>query len=207
MAAGLVLLAGCATPPPVKQAVASLDEGYAQNLELMRQYRELVQNINDRHRLWTVYVQDRAKLDLALQWATSDPKPIQVDGRPTEEQYTAISHRLLGPEVTTVINQMRLSGLPERETSAGTTVFAAGTNDMTKVVQSLPALVNVISDNVRKEYERVAAADLSGFDAYATNVVALRQINKVIRGYLNVDITVQREDVRDIADSIRELAR
>ena len=41
-------LAACTTPPEVKQALAAKDQAYLENEQLMRQYRELVGNINSR---------------------------------------------------------------------------------------------------------------------------------------------------------------
>ena len=46
-------LVGCATPPEVKQALVSLDNGYADNLKMMQQYRELVAQINEREQTWS----------------------------------------------------------------------------------------------------------------------------------------------------------
>ena len=66
--------AACTTPPEIKQALAAKDQAYAENEQLMQQYRELVGNITTRHQQWYRFVQTRLKLNLALQWATTNPR-------------------------------------------------------------------------------------------------------------------------------------
>src|SRR5262245_14323743 len=68
-----VLLTGCATPPPVKQASIAVEQGYADNLELMKQYRTLAMQVNERQALWSRYVKARGRLNSAVIWATTDP--------------------------------------------------------------------------------------------------------------------------------------
>ena len=45
--------------------------------------------------------------------------------------------------------------------------------------------------------------DLSAFDHYTTNVAGLRRINSMIKQYLDIDVTVRREDVKELADAIK----
>ncbi|MDP9132964.1 MAG: hypothetical protein M3M98_07520, partial [Nitrospirota bacterium] len=71
-------LAACTTPPEIKQALVVKDQAYAENEQLMRQYRELVGNITTRHLQWYRFIQTRLKLNLALQWATTNPKLVDI---------------------------------------------------------------------------------------------------------------------------------
>ena len=71
-------LAACTTPPEIKQALVAKDQAYAENEQLMQQYRELVSNITTRHQQWYRFVQTRLKLDLALQWATTNPRRTDI---------------------------------------------------------------------------------------------------------------------------------
>ena len=102
------LLTACATPPEIKQALAAKDQAYAENERLMQQYRELVSNITTRHLQWYRYVQTRLKLDLALQWATTNPRVADVPEAAMAEDDAAE----LGPDVLRVINMIRLKSLP-----------------------------------------------------------------------------------------------
>src|SRR4051812_13859941 len=54
-------LAACTTPPEIKQALVAKDQAYAENEQLMQQYRELVSNITTRHQQWYRFVQTRLK--------------------------------------------------------------------------------------------------------------------------------------------------
>ncbi|MFO0731902.1 MAG: hypothetical protein U0361_13115 [Nitrospiraceae bacterium] len=77
----------------------------------MQQYRDLVSNVTARHRLWYRYVQTRLTLNLALQWATTDPKLTDVaDGDIARDDA-----ELLGPDVMAVVNDIRLKNLPDRK--------------------------------------------------------------------------------------------
>jgi hypothetical protein len=200
--ATLAWLTGCATPPPVKQAVASLDTGYAENVKLVRQFRDLAQQNTLNFRQWTLYVQNRAYLDLALRWATTDPRVPTI----ADADYTDASNERLGPRVVTLVNQLRLKDLPARAGSNGA-VFAAGTNDITHLVEGLPALVNAVRAQVLAANEPNFKMDASAFDDYVTNVNALRRINALIQRYLDIDVTVRPADIKEIADSVRALAK
>jgi hypothetical protein len=203
VALGLLASIGCATPPEVKQALVAKDQAYVENERLMQQYRELVGNVIARHHLWYRYVQTRLKLNLALQWATTNPK---LTGVP-DADLTKDDADLLGPEVIAVVNDMRLKQLPERKGPTGQTLFLAGTGDMTTLVQKLPELIARIEQRVAKDSQPSSTLDLTVFDQYRTNVEALRRINGVIKQYLDIDVTLPRSDVQSLADTLRTIRR
>jgi CO dehydrogenase/acetyl-CoA synthase delta subunit len=74
--------------------------GYAENQRLMEQYRELVTNVTERHHQWYRPVQTRLKLNLVLQWATTNPKVTDVP----ESELAKDDAELLGSEVIALIN-------------------------------------------------------------------------------------------------------
>lgn len=200
------LLAACATPAPVKQALVSLEENYAANAKLMTQYRDLVTAINTRHEYWFRYAQQRAKLDLALRWATTDPKGASV----TDEAYTDVSAMILGADLVKFVNTIRLKGLPARQGSPSAEgsqrmVFQEGQADVDRLVQAIPGLIDMVSATVDSEYKILVETDLSPFEAYEKNVGVLRRINAVIKRYLDIDVTVAPKDVKEIADAVRSL--
>lgn len=203
---GLLLclaLAACTTPPEVKQALAAKDQAYTENEQLMRQYRELVSNITTRHLQWYRYVQTRLKLDLALQWATTNPRQAEVPDAALAEDDAA----LLGSEVMTVINTIRLKSLPERKGQNGQPVFAAGSGDMTNLVQHIPDLIARVEQRVDSDAKVPQSVDLTAFDQYRTNVEALRRINGLIKQYLDIDVTLSRNDTQSLADALRTVRR
>lgn len=203
---GLLLclaLAACTTPPEVKQALAAKDQAYTENEQLMRQYRELVSNITTRHLQWYRYVQTRLKLDLALQWATTNPRQAEVPDAALAEDDAA----LLGSEVMTVINTIRLKSLPERKGQNGQPVFAAGSGDMTNLVQHIPDLIARVEQRVDSDAKTSQSVDLTAFDQYRTNVEALRRINGLIKQYLDIDVTLSRNDTQSLADALRTVRR
>lgn len=203
---GLLLclaLAACSTPPEVKQALAAKDQAYTENEQLMRQYRELVSNITTRHLQWYRYVQTRLKLDLALQWATTNPRQAEVPDAALAEDDAA----LLGSEVMTVINTIRLKSLPERKGQNGQPVFAAGSGDMTNLVQHIPDLIARVEQRVDSDAKAPQSVDLTAFDQYRTNVEALRRINGLIKQYLDIDVTLSRNDTQSLADALRTVRR
>lgn len=202
----LAFAVGCATPPAVKQALVSLDQGYAENTKLMNQYGELVGTVNERFDQWYRYVQYRARLDLALRWATTDPLGDPQDPKVTDELYAQVSSQILGDDVVKVVNEMRLKSLRARKTPSGQVVFGDGKVDITTLVQRLPGLVNAITASIDKA-PPLDALDRSAFGAYEKNVGALRKINATIKGYLDIDVTVAPQDVKEIADAIREIQR
>jgi hypothetical protein len=199
----LLVSVGCATPPEVKQALVAKDQAYVENERLMQQYRELVSNVTARHQLWYRYVQTRLKLNLALQWATTNPKLTGV----ADTELTKDDADLLGAEVIAVVNDMRLKQLPERKDHTGQAIFLAGTGDMTNLVQKIPELIARIEQRVAKDSQLSSTLDLTAFDQYRTNVEALRRINGVIKQYLDIDVTLPQEDVQSLADALRTIRR
>jgi hypothetical protein len=197
----LLLSTGCATPPEIKQALIAKDQAYAENTKLMEQYRNLVMNVHDRHRYWYRYVQTRLLLDLALQWATTDPKLSKVPEQDIAEDDAA----LLGPEVTALVNTARLRTLPERKGRKGVVLFQAGSGDLNKLIQTLPSLVALVEQRVKSQSQSPTAADMTAFDDYRTNVAALQRINAMIKRYLDIDVTVKQDDLKQLADAIKTL--
>ena len=199
----LALTTACTTPPEIKQALNAKDQAYIENQRLVSQYRELVQNINERHRTWYRFVQTRLKLDLAVQWATTDPKVAAVP----DDQLAQDDADLLGPDVVTFINNTRLQGLPERKGAGGRSVFQAGTKEMNMLLQELPDLVALVEEKVGKDAGQAASADMTVFDKYQTNVQALRRINAMIKHYLDIDVTLEPGQVQSLADTVNTLHR
>ena len=194
---------GCTTPPEVKQALIDKDQAYAENERLMQQYRELVGHITERHQQWYRYVQTRLKLNLALQWATTNPKLTDVG----DAELAKDDADLLGPEAMTLINEIRLKNLPERKDPAGQVVFQAGMGDMNNLLQKLPELVGRVEQRVAKDSQASSKVDLTVFDQYRTNVEAVRRINAIIKQYLDIDVTLPRNEMQSIAEAVRTLRR
>lgn len=205
IAGALVLasLAACSTPPEVKQALAVKDHAYAENEQLMQQYRELVSHITTRHLQWYRYVQTRLKLDLALQWATTNPRVADVPDAAMAEDDAAT----LGSDVLTLINAIRLKSLPERKGPTGQPLFAAGAGDMSNLVQQLPDLIARVEQHVAGGAQVPQTVDLTAFDRYRNNVEALRRINGLIKQYLDIDVTLSRSDTQSLADALRAVRR
>jgi hypothetical protein len=198
----LLVGAGCKTPPEVKQALVSLDQGYADNVRLMRGYQQLSQNFKQRHKYWSLYVKERTKLDLALRWAATEPQPPGV----SKEKYAAVSRDILGSNVVALVNRYRLKDLAPCQGSDGSEIFSRGTNTIDALIEALPALVHAVSAQSVSEYQATVKNDTSAFDEYADKVAALRRINEAIERYLSIDLTVKPEDVRNIAGSIHSLS-
>ncbi|HWF58892.1 MAG TPA: hypothetical protein VN666_01040 [Nitrospira sp.] len=194
---------GCTTPPEVKQALIDKDQAYAENERLMQQYRELVGNVTERHQQWYRYVQTRLKLNLALQWAITNPKLTDVG----DAELAKDDADLLGAEIIALINEIRLENLPERKGPTGQVVFQAGMGDMNNLLQKLPELIGRVEQRVEKDSRAASTVDLTAFDQYRTNVEALRRINAIIKQYLDIDVTVPRNEVQSIAEAVRMLRR
>ncbi|WHZ25507.1 MAG: hypothetical protein OJF51_000302 [Nitrospira sp.] len=194
---------GCTTPPEVKQALIDKDQAYAENDRLMQQYRELVGHVTERHQQWYRYVQTRLKLNLALQWATTNPKLADVG----DAELAKDDADLLGPEAMTLINEIRLKDLPERKDPTGQVVFQAGMGDMNNLLQKLPELVGQVEQRVEKDSQASSKVDLTVFDQYRTNVEAVRRINAIIKQYLDIDVTLPRNEMQSIAEAVRTLRR
>jgi hypothetical protein len=210
----LFALAGCATPAPIKEAVVDIDKGYAQNLTIMQQYRQLVVKFQERHRYWYLYVRQRLLLDLALRSTTQDywrSKIEMVDGEEvglTKEEYVDTTAKILGDDLRKVVNELRLRGLAAQKGSYKQGImFEAGkpNNTTGKIVARLPEIVNLVTEKADKNYKGIVTGKTSHFDTYLTNVSALRQINATIKRYLDIDVTVAPEDLSEIANSIRQL--
>ncbi len=196
-------LAACTTPPEIKQALAAKDQAYAQNEQLMQQYRELVGNITTRHLQWYRFVQTRLKMDLALQWATTNPKRSDVPDADLAQD----DGDLLGAKVIALINEMRLKSLPERKGPNGQPIFQAGVGDMSNLIQRLPELITQIEQRVATDSRASSAVDLTVFDRYRTNVAALRRINGMIKQHLDIDVTLNASETQGLADAVRQVRR
>ena len=185
---------GCATPSAIKEATVVLDDGYRGNLRMMSQYQQLVAQINERHELWWKYARRRTLLKIALENATTDSRV------PDEGLNESVADELrlqLGAALVEQINSIRLIGLPERRGTDGDVIFEAGHSSrrFTGIAESIPSLINAIDKQVDREYKSLVSEDKEGYRVYRTNVSALRRINATIQRYLNVDLTVPREDI------------
>lgn len=200
---GLLLCIGCATPPEVKQALIAKDQAYVESERLMHQYRELVSNVTERHQQWYRYVQTRLKLNLALQWATTNPKLTDV----ADPELAKDDAELLGLEVIALINEIRIKNLPERKGPVGQVIFQTGMGDMNNLLQKLPELIDRIEQHVAKDSQVSSTVDLTAFDQYRTNVEAVRRVNAIIKQYLDIDVTLSRNDVQSLAEAVRTLRR
>ena len=222
------LAQGCATPVKVKQSLVSIDEAYAGNAQLMNQYRELVESVNARHEYWNRHVRQLAQLNLALEWATTDPRRPGIN----DEKYVEKSCVILGTELVDWVNKNRLKELPARRGETAE-IFTPGENDIESLVQALPSLTRPIEEKVRADYERLVRGEPkipkdcteekkqkertrenheqktpvnpSAFEEYQKNLAALRRINAMIKRYLDIDVTIKPQDVKEIAEAIRTL--
>jgi hypothetical protein len=209
----LVIVPACTTPPEIKQAVVAKDVAYAENARLMNIHRELLVSIDTRYWYWYRYAKKLALLDQAMKWATTDPEP--PAGQTKENHASLVLLSLLGMKpvdpakpdpLLTAINRMRLRDLPERKGKNDSVVFEKGRSDMNGLVQGIPELIDAIQKKVETEYtEEMKAADYSAFDDYQTNLAALRRINGMIKRYLDIDVTVKRDDVEQLAESVNAL--
>jgi hypothetical protein len=197
-----LLLSGCKTPPEVKQALVSLDRGYAENVKLMRGYQQLSDSFKERHKYWSLYVKEREKLDLALLWATTNPQPPEG----SISAYAEVSRHILGTNTVWLVNRYRLKDLAPCAGQDGKEIFSHGTNTIDALIQALPALVNAVTAQSASEYAAVVTSDAAAFDEYAEKVSALQRINDAIKRYLDIDVTVKPEDVQNIAGSIHTLS-
>jgi hypothetical protein len=194
---------GCTTPPEIKQALIDKDRAYVENERLMQQYRVLVGNVTERHQQWYRYLQTRLKLNLALQWATTNPNLMDVN----DADLAKDDADLLGADVLELINHIRLKDLPERKAPTGQVVFQAGMGDMGNLLQKLPELIGRVEERVAKDSQASSTVDLTAFDQYRTNVEALRRINAIIKQYLDIDVTLPRNEVESLAEAMHGLRR
>ncbi len=199
----LASLAACTTPPEIKQALVAKDHAYAENEQLIQQYRELVGLVTTRQHQWYRFVQTRLKLNLALQWATTNPTLVDVP----DTEITEDDAKLLGAEIIALVNGIRLKSLPERKGTNGQPVFLAGSGDMINLIQQLPELIARIEQRVSADSQAASAVDLTAFDQYRINIGALRRINAMIKQYLDIDVTLDRTDTLALADALRQVRR
>jgi hypothetical protein len=203
------IFVGCTTPPEIKQALVDMDTGYVENLQMMQQYRQLVNNIHQRHQDWFKYTRQRLLLDLALRSMTQDFwHPITRDGETiSKEEHVDVTAMQLGGPIVQIVNELRLSGLTSQHGSDGSVKFESGNRGNTpgKIVVRLPEVVNLVTEKVDADYRKIVTGEMSHFDSYLTNVGALRQINATIKRYLDIDVTIAPEDISEIAGAIREL--
>jgi hypothetical protein len=78
---------------------------------------------------------------------------------------------------------------------------------MNTVLQKLPELIGRVEQRVAKDSQASSTVDLTAFDQYRTNVQALRRINAIIKQYLDIDVTLSRDDVQSLAEAGRTLRR
>ena len=78
---------------------------------------------------------------------------------------------------------------------------------MNNLLQKLPELIGRVEQRVAKDSQVSSTVDLTAFDHYRTNVEALRRINAVIKQYLDIDVTLSRDEVQSLADALRTLRR
>jgi len=199
-----ILTTGCKTPAEVKQALVSLDQGYADNVALMAQYHQLTLNFREREKFWSLYIKQRAKLDNALRWATTDP---QSAPPATPEADANISKKLLGTNVLNLVNRYRMKGLPARKGPDSEIIFTEGTNTMTGLIEGIPALVRAVTEQAENDYAQATSSNTNSFDGYTTDVDGLRRINQTIQRYLSIDVTIKPAAVQEIAGSVRTLSR
>lgn len=206
-----ILCVGCTTPPEVKQALIAKDQTYAENARLMDMHRQLLEMIDQRYAYWYQYTKQLALLNLALKWATTDPGPTDEAGRGALVSAT-IKEFGTDPDMRRAlikaINNMRLKDLPERKDKQGEMVFEKGQGDMSRLVREIPTLIQAIHTQVEAEQkteERHMPTDFSGFDDYQTNLAGLRRINGMVKRYLDIDVTIDKADIRQLNESVKAL--
>jgi hypothetical protein len=219
----LLTATGCATPPEIKQALIAKDQAYANNARLMEIHRGLLVNIDTRYWYWYRYAKKLALLNAALKWTTTNPLP---SAGASEEKYLATYVRELVAKETKdkeptskdifesaksdplirLINKLRLNGLPERKSGDGDPVFAAGHADMKQLIQAIPELIDVIQKKIEAEFKEASkATDYQPFDEYQSNLAGLRRINAIVEQYLDIDVTVKPEDLKQLIDTAKQL--
>jgi len=184
----LALCGGCATPVEVKQATTALDAAYDDNIALMRRYRDAVDSMNQLHHSWSRYIATRNYLNMALQCATVD-----LGDEILKKRYDRLES-----DLQSWVNENRLAPLPAK---GG---FKAGTKTMGALVEALPALIPLVK---KRAEAGITAQDLRAFDEYARNVAVLKASNKAVKEYLDVDVTISKDDFQGLKDAIQELGK
>jgi hypothetical protein len=184
----------------VKAALDAKARAYDQNADLVRQYGDLVAQSEQRTRLWYIYTRSRLNLTLALRWVTTDPAERQGAGTTVDQ----VAKTILGDEIVKEVNQIRLKDLKEHG------IFLAGAekNDMTKVIQDMPRLSRLCLEKAKSDFEMTmqsAPDPTESYMKYLGDLGVLRQLNAAEKSYLDIDVTVKGEDVKEIADAIRKL--
>ena len=198
-------LSGCVTPPEIKQSLTSLDDAYAANSKLMQQYRDLMSTINSRELYWYQYIVSRARLDLALRWATTDPKCPSTPQKPiTQGECVELAVQLLGKDVVALVNSMRLNNLVAQKDASGQDGFVDGKSTLEDLIQKIPSLVSLIATYVQEE-TKAFSPDTAAYDEYEKNIAILRAINASIKRYLDIDVTINPSDVKEIAAAVKKL--
>jgi len=193
----------CATPDEVKQAATALDKSYADNAQLMQKYEDTVKGLNELHHKWVRYLQSREFLSLSLECATIDQS--------ADTARLPARLKRLGPGIQAWINSHRLKGLPQVEGLPQANgvpqepPLQAGTATVGQLIEGLPALVFLVHKQVDASIASGGADDFSGFDKYAKDVTTLRAANKAIKQYLDIDVTVSSDDVKEIAGDLATL--
>jgi len=181
----------CATPNEVKQATSALDQQYDDNAALIAKYRDTLEAMNQLEQSWSRYVRTRTYLNMSLTCATQ-----QIDNPKTLQGYQT---KLDGPLLAWV-NAHRLSGLASQDK------LAEGHEKVSQIVQGLPQLVALIRSKIAAEQaEKAGRRDLSVYDEYAQRVAVLKNANGAVKSYLDVDVTVSKDDVQAIAEAIQKL--
>jgi len=191
-ALGLLLCVGCATPTEVKQATTALDKAYTENAQLMQQYRDTLESLHELHHNWTRYILTRELLSLSLELAS-------VDQSADLARLPARVKRLGGP-IVDWIKSHRLKGLPAQSD------FPAGTVSVGQLLEALPGLVFLIRQSVDSSIAQDAVGtNYSAFDKYASDVATLQAANAAVKQYLDIDVTVSDNDVKEIAAGLSAL--
>jgi hypothetical protein len=211
-----LILNGCATPKPIGQAITDIDKGYTQNSKLMNQYKQLAENINKRYEYWGLYIGQRHLLNISLRTMLSDVKDDEVET--TIKLLGAdLENEIYTSELIKLVNELRVGNLkkeiikvPVEDTGSADTkdivVFEAGNqdNDTNKIIARMPDIVAACTRQAPKTFN-IKKWDISAFDNYHKDVAYLQNINKHIKNYLDIDVTVKAEDIDEISEAIRQL--
>lgn len=204
LALSLAGASGCATPAHVAQALEAKDRAYAEHLDLARDFEALAERATDRYITWHRAIRTRTLIESALELATSRVDADEV-----------VVYRMLGvtDRMIAVVSAVRLDDLPAVIDDEGREVLPAGSATASDLLRAVPSIVRLARldarngdptlETLRAQSDRTEAA----FEAYRTNVAALRFVADTVRGYLDVDRSITPEDIRSIAGSIEELSR